>query len=268
MFDCHIHSDFSTDSKMSAVSACETAILKGLKGIAFTDHLDYDFPDYEDEFMVDFHEYCRFMDSLKADYELKLKVLKGVEVGIQPHVIEETNKTLLQHEFDYVIGSIHIIARRNPYVAGYYDGISKKEAYVRYLQEIMFMIENFKDFDVIGHLDYIIRCADYDDRTLRYADCSDIIDSIFKLIIPVGKGIEINTGSYRPRNEDTPVPCYDFDILKRYRELGGEIVCVGSDAHFAEHVGYRFDYFHEILLNCGFRHTVHFEKRKPIFTPI
>ena len=44
MFDCHMHSNFSTDSVMSMVEACETSIKSGLEGVAFTDHLDIDYP--------------------------------------------------------------------------------------------------------------------------------------------------------------------------------------------------------------------------------
>lgn len=268
MFDCHIHSSFSGDSNLDAVSACELAIKAGLEGIAFTDHLDYDFPDFDDEFLIDFETYSRYMDNLKAKYKTRLKVLKGIEVGIQPHVIEDTYKVVKQYDFDYVLASVHIIDRVDPYKVLYYKDKTKMQAYSGYLEEVLFMVMNFDDFDAAGHLDYIIRCAKYDDRSLRYADHCDLLDSIFKVLASKGKGIEINTGSYRDKNDGVPVPEYDITILKRYRELGGEIVCLGSDSHSPEYIGYKFDYFSELLLEAGFKYTAHFEDRRPVFIPI
>lgn len=77
------------------------------------------------------------------------------------------------------------------------------------------------------------------------------------------KGIEVNTSSYK----DSPgvvTAGYDIQLLKRYRELGGEIVVLGSDAHSPEYIGYKFENFKEILLQAGFRYIAHFESRKPV----
>lgn len=268
MFDCHVHSSFSFDSDMTADIACETAISKGLDGIAFTDHLDYDFPGFDDEFMIDFDLYDRAMNKLKHQYSSRLKIIKGIEVGIQPHVIERTLNTIKKYDFDYILGSIHIINGKDPYKAGYYTGKTKKEAYEEYLKEIVYMVRNFKNYDCIGHFDYITRCACYNDRSLRYNDFCEYIDELFKLVVGSGKGIEINTGSYRDRNTGMPEVEFDIKILKRYRELGGEIVCVGSDAHSPHHIGHKFSIFRNILLEAGFSHTAYFEERKPVFTRI
>jgi histidinol-phosphatase (PHP family) len=94
MFDSHVHSSFSGDSDMPAETACETAIKLGLSGIAFTDHLDIDFPDFDVKFLIDFEQYSSVMDEIKSRFESGLKVLKGIEVGIQPHVIEESDETV------------------------------------------------------------------------------------------------------------------------------------------------------------------------------
>ena len=51
------------------------------------------------------------------------------------------------------------------------------------------------------------------------------------------------------------------DVMKRYRELGGEIVTVGADAHRPEHVAYDFEEAGEILKSCGFHYYTEFKAR-------
>lgn len=266
MFDCHVHSSFSGDSEMPAAAACETAIGKNLKGIAFTDHLDYDYPNYDDTFNIDFDAYSKFMDTLKVQYAGKLTVLKGIEVGIQPHVIEDTLKIVEGYDFDHVIASVHIIDKQDPYQKDYFIGKTKEAAYRRYLEEVFFAVSNYTNYDVVGHIGYVRRYGDYGDSSLRYLDYSDVLDEILKGVITSGKGIEINTSGYRS-GLGSPMP--DHDIVRRYKELGGEIICLGSDAHYPEHIAHSFELAtNELLLNTGFRYVTHFEQRKPVFEKI
>jgi len=261
MFDCHVHTSFSTDGKMTAEQACEAAIKMGLEGIAFTEHLDYDIPG-EVSYITDFDKYYTEMKNINGKHAGSLKILTGVEAGIQPHVIEKTLKTINGYPFDYVIASIHIIDGLDPYKKEFYTGKSKKEAYTRYLEEIYFMVENLESFDMIGHFEYIVRYADYDDRSLRYADYSDLFDMIFRKLIENGRGFELNTGTFTKERADV---AYDINLLKRYRELGGELICLGSDAHNTGRIAARFEYFSQVLRDAGFKYIVHFEKRKPVF---
>jgi histidinol-phosphatase (PHP family) len=263
MFDTHIHSSFSVDSEMDANKACKKAINLGLDGIVFTDHLDFDFPGCD--FILDFNEYSSFMDLLKKDYSDNLTVLKGLEAGIQPHTIDRTSDIIKSYNFDYVLASVHILDGMDPYDGIYYRDKGKKEAYRGYLEAILFMVQNFPDFDSLSHIDYITRCSFYNDRSLKYKEHSDIMDEIFQTLIAKGKGIEINTGSYKEIYSQSE---FDIDILKRYRELGGEIICTGSDAHSLKYIGYMFGYVKTLLLNAGFKYTTVFKKRIPEFYPI
>ncbi|HHW30788.1 MAG TPA: histidinol-phosphatase HisJ family protein [Clostridiaceae bacterium] len=266
MFDNHMHSFLSFDSDMDLYKACETALKKGLNGIAFTDHLDYDFPGYEDVSVIDFDKYMKYMDLLKNQYEPGLKIIKGIEVGIQPHVINKTLETVNKYEFDLIIASIHVVDGKDPYEKGFYDNLPKNKIYSRYLELILFMINNYSNYDIVGHFDFIIRKANYYDRSLKYADYSDLFDAILKKIVSDGKGFEINTRSYLNRNDGKPVPVYDKNILLRYKELGGEIITLGSDSHSEEHIGYKFEDFSKLLLDSGFKYVAHYENRKPVFT--
>ncbi len=266
MIDNHVHSSFSADSDTDAEIVCNKAAAFGLDGVVFTDHLDYDYPD-EDIFYIDFDKYSEYMDELKSRYEGKLRIFKGIEVGIQPHVLNESARVVRKYDFDYVIGSIHIIDGIDPYRGVYYEGKNAREAYGRYLREILFMVDNFADFDNAGHFEYITRYACYDDRSLRYFDHADLLDEILKKLIYKGKGFEINTGSFRDKPGITTIE-FDSQLLKRYLELGGEIISLGSDAHQLEYLGYKFGYFTELLKQNGFKYLTHFEKRKPVFEKI
>ena len=268
MFDCHIHSSFSTDSCMEALTACESAIKAGLTGIAFTDHFDFDFPGTEGEFLFDLNLYQRYMDNIKVKYKSRLNVLKGIEIGIQPHVIDKSLKLVEKYDFDFILASVHLIDGMDPYSSGFYDGKTKNESYLRYLEEVFFVITHFSDFDVTAHLDYIIRYAGYDDRSLRYSDFRDILDMIFKELVSKGRGLEINTGTYKERNSGIRLPEFDIELLKRYRQLGGEVITLGSDSHSPEYIGYKFDLFNEKIKSAGFKYIAHFENRKPVFTPV
>ena len=137
------------------------------------------------------------------------------------------------------------------------------DSYRAYFEEMLSYVRNYKDYDVYGHLDYIARYAPADaDRPFSYFDYSDLIDEILKAIISNHKGIECNTSGLRkPLNATNP----SVDILKRYKELGGEIITVGSDAHFAEHVAADFDKAADILKACGFRYYNTFVHRQPVF---
>jgi histidinol-phosphatase (PHP family) len=262
MFDCHVHSSFSGDSQVPPELACDTAIKLGLEGIAFTDHLDIDYPNFDVAFNINFSEYSTFMDTIKLKYKNKLKVLKGIEVGFQPSVIAESKKILDDYVFDFVIGSVHVIDGMDPYYEDFFVGKTKEQAFKRYLEEIYISLNDFPYFDVIGHIGYVRRYGILDDRSLRYVDYCDIIDSILNKAISIGIGLEVNSSGLRG-NLGTPIP--DFDILRRYKELGGEIISIGSDAHYSEHIGNGFKEISEMLKVIGFKYTTHFESRKPFF---
>ncbi len=265
MFDCHVHSSFSGDSDMDSGVACEKAVEKGLRGIVFTDHYDEDYPDYNENFLIEFDDYSKHMALLKEQFKGRLNVLMGVEAGIQPHVIEKICNVVSTYEFDFVIASIHIIDRMDPYAGAYYQGKTKEQAFSRYLEEILHCSKLYKNYDVLGHIGYVRRYGGYSDNSLRHADHCDVIDEILKTVISDGKGIEVNTSGYR-NGLGSPIP--DYDIVKRYKELGGEILCLGSDAHYTEHIGADFDKTKANLLDLGFKYLVHYEKRKPVFEKI
>ena len=179
---------------------------------------------------------------------------------------EDIRKTLSENSFDQVIASVHYIEQTDPYYGGYYDGKDWRQAYGTYLETIYREMTWLRDFDIMGHFDYIVRYAPYPQESIRYRDFSDIMDEMFRFLIDEGKALEINTKSYQ--NFKGRHPVLDRDVLLRYKELGGEIISLGSDSHSPECVGTSFDTYAALLKSFGFRWTAHYEKRKLVQMPL
>lgn len=262
MYDTHVHSKFSTDSELDMEAGIIRAIELGLTGITFTDHLDVDFVDHEDEYQYDFNEYFTKLNTLRDRYYGKIEILSGVELGIQPHVIDETKKRIEGFEFDYVIGSTHLIHRRDPYYGTYFiDGISKIASYDEYLTELFDNLKLYHNYCTMGHIDYIVRYAHFNDSRFLYKEHADILDEIFRFIISHSIALEINTSTYLRQPLDT-------DLIKRYKELGGELITIGSDAHSVDRIGCNFDIYSGIIKECGLPYLFHYKDMKPLAVKI
>jgi histidinol-phosphatase (PHP family) len=249
---------------MPLYDGCISAIQNGLSGITFCDHLDIDFPNPKYLFTFDFAQRTSAINKLKEDFSGKLKIFKGIEIGFQPHIAVKLQNIIDQNDFDLVINSVHTIDDidlANPFF--FYAGKTKDQVYQQYLEAIYNSITQFDAFDVVGHLGYVRRYMNDDCKAMPYFDYSDIIQAILKTIIEKGKGLEINTSGFYRKNLGSPIP--DFDIIKEYHSLGGEIITLGSDAHHPEFIGNNFRKTVEQLKQIGFTRYCYFEGRKPIF---
>lgn len=264
--DCHLHSSYSGDSDAPMEEMVLQGIAKGLHTMCFTEHNDFDYPRYpdlpDDTFLLDTDAYLRGLDRLREKYAGRMRLLFGVELGLQPEIPEKNALFAKSYDFDFIIGSSHICHGRDPWYPGFFEGRDEDEAFGEYFASISENIRLFSDFDVYGHLDYIVRYSPRKDENYSYVKYRTIMDEILNLLLDMGKGVEINTGGLKSGMRDLH-PC--LDILKRYREMGGEIVTIGSDAHDAKNVAAYFGRAKEALEACGFRHYCTFEKRRPVF---
>ena len=272
--DFHSHSSNSGDSDTKMQFQIEAAKKAGLQHLCITEHMDLDYPDvtpgYEDEmcdFVLDGDTYMSEYVAMKEKYcssstDSAFNLYFGVELGLQPQVASENESFARKYPFDFIIASSHVLDHSDPYFPPYWEGKDEKDVFRRYFESIYENICLFDNFDVYGHLDYIVRYGKDKDKYYGYHDYSDVIDSILKKLIENGKGIEINTGGLK-NGLRYPNPCPD--ILKRYKEFGGEIITIGSDAHTPEYIGYKFDIAESILKDCGFYYYSIFKNRKPIF---
>ena len=261
--DYHTHSDFSSDSDTPMEENIKRAMSIGLKEIAVTDHIDFDYPDPEFPFLFDYKPYSDEIERLRKIYGEKITIAKGVEIGIQPHVIGSINKFVENNQFDFIIASTHVVQDGyDLWVNDFFEGKTKDEAYCQYFEEVLHNVENYDFFNVYGHIDFINRYGNYTDKTIDYSRFRYLTDKILSALIEKQKGIEINTSGYR-YGAGGPHP--GFALIKRYRELGGKIITVGSDTHKPEHLAYKFDEAYRMLKEAGFDKIAVFRDRKPVY---
>lgn len=259
--DCHVHSAFSSDSETPIEQMLETAIAKGFTCFYLTDHHDFDYPVGEDgrDFQLPIERYTERLEELRIKYARKIKIYIGVEMGLMAHISEKINDYVAGYPFDFVIGSSHLVQGQDPYYSEYYIGKTEKKAYEEYFLSILENVKTFDCFHVYGHLDYVIRYGPNRDQFYNPMDYYDIVKELLGILVEKGKGIELNTGSlYKGLNYPHP----HETILKLYRQLGGEIITIGSDAHVPQYLGYGFDQAEAILKRCGFTHYTVFKAGK------
>lgn len=263
--DYHVHTNFSDDSDAGMETMILRAVSLKLPSICFTDHNDFDFPiDIEGViFRLKFDEYVNCVHELAQKYISMIPVRTGVEQGLMKSVSDRVNAYDPEGRLDFIIGSSHLVYGEDPYNREFWNGKDIKECILSYYESILENLNFCSNFDVYGHLDYITRFIPYK-RLGEYneADYYDVIDAVLDAIIKLGKGIEINTSGFI-YNLNATNPS-EF-ILKRYHELGGEIITTGSDAHTPENVAFRFNILSDILKNAGFKYYTEYVKRQPQF---
>ena len=264
LWDCHMHSSFSADSNTSMEDMIRESIRCGLSGICFTEHLDPDYPPTPDNetFELDLDGYRNTLFSLKEKYQSDLEVRFGIELGVQPHLSDFFKELLESVPFDFVIGSSHVVHGYDPYYGEFFRGRRESECYQEYFESILENLTSFSDMDVYGHIDYVVRYGPNQNREYSYDRYKDILDEILRTIIAKGRGIELNTGGFH-YGLGEPNPCRA--IIRRYHQLGGEIITIGADAHNPDKIAYAFDKAADILADCGFTYYTVFKDRKPEF---
>lgn len=262
--DCHLHSSFSGDSHTPMEDMVLRGIAQGLKIMCFTEHNDFGYPVYPDlpadTFLLNTDSYLYTLATLKEKYREKIRLIFGVELGLQPEEARRNAVYAKSYDFDFIIGSTHICHGKDPYYPGFFNGRNSQEAIREYFETTLENIQKFSNFDVYGHLDYVVRYAPERDKGYSYEIYRDILDEILKLLLDKGKGIELNTGGLKKGMKDFH-PC--AGVLRRYRELGGEIITIGSDSHDTGNIAAHFQRAAEVLKECGFHYYSIFEKRCP-----
>jgi histidinol-phosphatase (PHP family) len=255
--DYHIHTNFSVDSEAHMEAACEAAIARGIDEIAFTDHLDFGPDDSHGYFRK--AEYLAAIRRCRVRYAGQLIVRAGIEVG-EPHIFaEKASRVVGVDDFDVVLGSAHYAAgMQAAWLEDFFEQ-PLRQAYASYFSQVVDLAAE-GDFDVLAHIDLVKRDA----RKFGKAydgpgPYADMIRTALRSLVERGKGLEVNTS---PLRQGQPEPCPSLEILRWYRELGGEILLVGSDAHAPEAVGAGLDQALETAESAGFRRLATFKQRR------
>ena len=270
--DMHMHTWFSTDSEACPCDMADEAVRKGLETICFTDHFDKDDLEWGEEGIFDVDAYFVEMQKLQEEYAGKLNIRIGIELGLRTYLKDYYEELTKKYPFDFVIGSVHNVPYKkdaegnilytDPAAEKLFTDRTDKEAYRLMMETTLENVRTSDCFQTLGHLDYVVRYGKSREKEYSYTDYADIIDEILKLLIEKEKGLEVNSAGLK---YGLPFAHPHPDVLKRYRELGGEIITIGADAHKPEHIAYDFAKAEEILKSCGFKYYTEFFEQKPVF---
>lgn len=262
--DFHTHTGFSDDCEFPMYVMIQAAIDQGIECLAITDHYDPDYPDRSLPFDLDLDKYIPALDAASERYEGRIEIAKGIELGIRDGSYDKCNAAVAMTDFDVVIGSFHAYRDRKKEkdIAISVWDFSDRDM-VKFLEDFyIYMYEclrAYKNYDILGHFSIMDR---YSGGLRDYEPYKDIIDEILKLMIVDGKALEINTSSYAYKMECS-LP--RESILRRYRELGGNMITFGSDAHAPYNLRSHFDEAGDLARSLGFRSYCTFKGRKPLF---
>ncbi len=257
LYDMHTHSIHSFDGNHTCRKLVQSAILKGAKGFAITDHCDIDGAE------TDVDSLCS--DELKDINECinefdNINIIKGIEIGQGIYRKKETEYLLDTYDYDFVLGSLHNLENMEDfYFLDYkqYDVYKLLQMYFEGLLEL----SQWGAFDSLAHLTYPLRYIIARDKLdIDMSKFDDIIDTIFETLVKNNKALEINTSGLFMDMKDT-LP--NIKYVKRFKELGGKYITGGSDSHFAEKILQGVDRGYEIALESGFDCITIFKNRQP-----
>ena len=266
LFDSHIHSTNSNDGMDSIDFICERALDMHVMGLCITDHFECNGKQtqkYEESIKNSIYE----TEKARLKYDKRLRITTGIELSAVKVNPEAARHVLSLTNYDFVLSGLHCLSD-----GSYISDIdySSPEVVVSdildtYFKEL-YSTASWSDYDSLAHLTYPERYIWGDHRIpVRIEEHMDIIDEILKVIIRNGKSLEINTAGIRRGLGKT---CPDIPIIKRYRELGGELITIGSDAHKAGHIINGFNDTMDMLLSLGFRYFAFYRQRKPVMLKI
>lgn len=262
--DTHIHSDNSFDAENSVLELCQSALEKGISIIAITDHMEAPEIKLGDRSVFGnlIKQISKSAEEVDIANELmngQLKVLRGMELGEPLHEPKQTKKAMAIADFDFILASIHNIKDTEDFYYLEYNENNVTDLLNRYFDELLDTAQN-ADFDSLAHLTYPLRyIIERTDIRPDLNEYSLVIDNILKALVKRDKALEINTSGIKSMGVTMP----DINVVKRFKELGGKYVTIGSDAHKRTDVGCNIEKGIETAKTCGFDYFTIFENRQP-----
>ncbi len=263
--DFHTHSKCSVDGTASMYDMAFAAFRKGISIMCITDHVDLD--DYETgkrkhDCFGNWEEMLRQYAEARERLQDKIDLRLGIELGEASHNPGDSVRIAQTESLDFIIGSMHNVKDMPDFFCIDYKSPQHcKELIEKYIEE-HFELVRLGCFDVLGHIGYTKRYMKRKGFDIGLVGYEDRLGELFRLVSESGKGIELNTSGLRD-GTDTAFP--EKSILKLYREMGGEIITVGSDSHRTADVGANIQDGYELLREAGFKYITVFKDRKPEF---
>ena len=266
LYDTHMHS-INSDGRKSVDEMCEQAIMQNLKGIAFTDHADMNFYEERDTYNR-IRQSIQDVHKAREKYAGQLEVYCGVELGEYLMAPKHAMDILQLTDYDVILCSEHFLPNTKwdkPYNRINFSEEGTDEELFEYLDMYFNLISetlDSYDFDVLAHLTCPVRyMTGLHERKTDVMSFKNQIRKILKKIIDKGIALELNTGGMNQRFHYCNVQ--NEDIFKMYKELGGELITLGSDAHDTTTIAVAFDQMKKLLKSLGFEHYHYYEKRMP-----
>lgn len=259
LVDSHTHSDHSIDGTDPVPKMCERADILGLYAITITDHCEIDeFVDESAKRAIIQSYYATY--KAKCVFSTETKILCGAEFGQPCHDLNAAQAALAARPYDFILGSIHHIKNEPDFYYLNYKNRDAEDLLSRYFDELAETVE-WGQFDSLAHLTYPLRymIGEYQ-LDVDISKFNDKIDDVLRLLAEKGKALEINGSGLRQKIGVT-LPTVDY--VRRFKELGGEMITVGSDAHRCEDVAKGVEVAMQCALDAGFKSIVYFENRKP-----
>lgn len=258
IYDTHMHT-VNSDGKNTVEEMCQYALNQGISGITITDHADMNFYESRDTYNR-IKKAIGDIRNAQADYAGRLEVMCGIELGEYLYAPESAKKILDLTDYDCVLCSVHFVPAARwdkPYnrIVFSEDGTDEElREYLRLYFDLLSNTVDAFDFDVLAHIACPVRYM-----TTKHARATDVMEfapkirEILQKVIDRNVALEWNTAGLRQNEE----------IFSMYREMGGQLVTLGSDAHLCEDICEHFDEAKQHLKQCGFTHYHYFKNRNP-----
>jgi histidinol-phosphatase (PHP family) len=264
LVDLHVHSTCSGDGASSIADYAQRAAELGFVEVGFCEHVDFDPRDQDYGYLVpsDYDQQVAHARALAPRVQLR----QGVEVAYQACLEDEIRAWLAIRTWDYVVASVHLLDYADgwaivsePRSTGtYFTTHSQRQAFLPYFEELLRAAQSGLG-DVLGHFDLVKRYGVAHYGPFEPAAFEEEIRAVLRTMTEQGVGLEINTSGLRQLPGE-PYPA--LTVLRWYRELGGEILTAGSDAHHAGDLGAGISEALALAQEAGFRAMATFEQRR------
>jgi len=255
IIDQHIHSEFSPDSDSSLEDIVKHAISLDKAAVVTTDHFEYDCKYFKQDVLIDMDRYHNQIQLLSQKYPIDIR--KGIEVGYRKDYKLEINRYLMNHSFDVVLLSAHNDGVLD-FSESLYHAYPLHYVLRHYFEHVRDAVDQMNNYDIVTHLDYVVRYSKHIITEDDYLACSDVISDIIQLMIEKNKVLELNTTGLYRQGWIHPHPF----ILKLYVTMGGTLVSLGSDAHQISKIEQGFNEALQLLQTVNIREIVQFKNRQ------
>ncbi len=263
----HVHTSDSPDAEIPAWELVRRAEEKGISVIGFVAHLDLNPDDYCYGYFSSAGYDASIREALSVAGE-GTTVLKGLEVG-EPHRFGDQASEMVGYQnYDFITGALHYVEGAGMILGP--DVFREKDPMhtVReYYEETLRMVES-SDMDILAHMGLFRRGLAMAGLDFSFDETElwpDLLRTVLRTLIRRGIVLELNTsGLRRPEKTTYPAP----GVMELYRELGGELVTIGSDSHRDPHVFFGLHRGREILIDIGFTSIYSVKERSALPHPL